>query len=99
MAKTRMVTRTIKSTLVHSLCLNIETAEPYNVVTILTPPIMDAKKEIEALRKIIDNETEKFVAIVSKEEIKELYGMPEAEFLECAIKLTEENENDESEEQ
>lgn len=98
MAKTRMVTRTIKSSIVTSLCLNIETAEPHNVVTILTPPIKDAKKEIEKLREIIDDETEKFVAIVGKVEAEELYGMTEDEFLTHAVKLTKSDEKEESEE-
>lgn len=101
MAKTRMVTRTVKGTLITALCLDLETAEPQNVVTQIIPRIKDSNKEIAALRKKLDSDTFKFVAVVDREDTAEIYGMPEEEFLAHAVKIDKnpDEANNESEEE
>lgn len=85
MARKRMVTRTVKAVKVEALCLNTETAEPYNKEFVISGTPDD--KFIEKFCRAEDTATEKFVAVVSKTEFEELYGMPEDEFLKYAVVL------------
>lgn len=85
--KEKMVTRTITTVEATVLCLNTNTAEPFNV-TITVPGKM---KGIPSLEKVahskIDNEVSRAVAVVSYEEVETLYGMTEAEFINHSEKL------------
>lgn len=82
-----MVTRTIVTTKVNVLCLDIETAEPCNI-TVSVPRIY---KEDKKLFKVIESriasdyaESLKPVHIVDKEELETLYGMTEDDFIKSA---------------
>ena len=104
MARKPMVTRTIKTTKVNVLCLNIETSEPFNKVVTLPRTYENEKKLFKATQNAIDNETQKAVHIVDQEEVETLYGMTEQDFIDNAHvldkdtrKMIEEDE-DESEE-
>ena len=84
MARVPMVTRTITATKVTALCLNIETAEPFNKTVTLSGTFKDEKAMMKAAEKVINSDTEKAVHILYSEEIETLYGMTEQEFIEKA---------------
>ena len=84
MAREPMVTRTITATKIVALCLNIETAEPFNKEVTISGTFKDEKSMMKAAEKILNTETEKTVRIVSSEEIETLYGMTEQEFIQKA---------------
>lgn len=92
MARKRMVTRTIKTTVVDVLCLNIESAEPFNQTIILTGTYKDNKALMKAVSKRIDNDEVKAVHVVDKEEKETLYGMDENVFIEQATVLPPRNQ-------
>ena len=73
MAREPMVTRTITATKIVALCLNIETAEPFNKEVTISGTFKDEKSMMKAAEKILNTETEKAVHIVSSEEIETLY--------------------------
>ena len=84
MARESMVTRTITATKITALCLNIETAEPFNKEVTISGTFKDEKSMMKAAEKILNTEIEKAVHIVSSEEIETLYGMTEQEFIQKA---------------
>lgn len=84
MARERMVTRTVIATKVTALCLNIETAEPFNKDVTLSGTFKDKQSVERAAKKVIDNDTEKCVAVVEYHETETLYGMSEQNFIELA---------------
>ena len=82
---TRMVTRTIITTKATALCLNLETAEPYNETITLSGVFKSKKDVLKAFSKVYDEEdVKKAVSIVDYKEEETLYGMTEQEFLENA---------------
>lgn len=90
MARVPQVTRTITTTKVNVLCINLETTEPYNADFILPRVYKDTKKLNKALSDLIDNDTQKFVQAVSTEVVETLYGMTEQEFINTARILDKE---------
>lgn len=84
MAREPMVTRTITATKIVALCINIETAEPFNKEVSISGTFKDEKSMLKAAEKLLNTETEKAVHIVSSEEIETLYGMTEQEFIQKA---------------
>ena len=84
MARVSMVTRTIIATKVNVLCLNIETAEPFNKEVTLSGTYKDEKALQKAAEKTINSDTVKAVHVVDHEETETLYGMTEQEFIERA---------------
>lgn len=87
MARKPQITRAIEATKVTVLCLNTETAEPFNKVIVLARKYKTNDKLMAKVREEIDNDTEKAVKIVSSEVFKELYGMSETDFIKNAVKL------------
>lgn len=84
MARERMVTRTVVATEVNALCLNIETAEPFNKSIILSGTFKDKKAVEKATKKVIDTDTVKCATVVDYKETETLYGMTEQKFIEQA---------------
>lgn len=84
MARERMVTRTVLTTEVTALCINIETAEPFNKEVTLSGTFKDKKALEKAAKKVIETETVKCVSIVDFNEKETLYGMTEQRFIELA---------------
>lgn len=84
MARERMVTRTVVATEVNALCLNIETAEPFNKTVILSGTFKDKQAIEKAAKKAIDTYLEKCVTVVEYTEKETLYGMSEQQFIELA---------------
>ena len=106
MARKAMVTRTILTTKVNVLCMDVKTCEPCNIDVSLPRTYKDDKKLLKKVQELVDNDEVKAVHIVSKEEVETLYGMTEQRFIEGAIildpktrkMLEEESENDDEDE-
>lgn len=83
MARTKMVTRTIVTTKCVALCINVQTAEPYNQDFTLAGAYEDEKKLLKELKKYEDDD-HKIVHIVDTEQVETLYGMTEEDFIKYA---------------
>ena len=100
MARKVMITRTIKSTLVNVLCLDISTAEPCNKGFTLPGTMVDSEGKLKekAAMKIIaemcSNSTVKPVAVVGYDVVEKLYGIAEATFIANSVVLPPRNANE-----
>lgn len=79
-----MVTRTIISTLVTALCVNLQTEETFEQDFTLTGKITDKDKALQSVSKQYNTEICTIVAIRELKEVNELYGMDEADFIKGA---------------
>lgn len=84
MARVPMVTRTITTTKVNVMCLDIETGESCNTSVVVPRTYKDNETLLKKVKEVLETETLKPVHVVSKEEIETLYGMSEQEFIEHA---------------
>lgn len=89
MARERMVTRTVSTTTVDVLVINIETAEVCTKSFVLGQNMVkDEKTMLNNAQKMLDDETGtilcKCVAIKNIKEEETLYGMTEQDFLKYA---------------
>ena len=84
MARKPMVTRTVQTTLATVLCLNTETAEPFNQTVTLSGTFKDNKAVIKAVKALIENDTISVAKVVDVEIEEKLYGMPEQDFINAA---------------
>lgn len=84
MARVPMVTRTIITTKVNVMCLDIETGEPCNKSVEVPRTYKDDEKLLKKVKEVLETETLKPVHIVDKEENETLYGMEEQTFIEHA---------------
>jgi hypothetical protein len=84
MARVAMVTRTMLTTKVNVLCLEIEKAEPFNKDLTLAGTFKDQKSLMKAVCASIDNDQQKAVHVVHSETVETLYGMTEDEFIKNA---------------
>ncbi len=87
MARKPMVTRTITTTQVTALCMDIHKCEPCNITVVLPRTFKDEEKLLKAVRGQVDNDDVKVVHIVDKQEVETLYGMTEQDFIKGAVKL------------
>lgn len=87
MARKPMVTRTIATTKVNVLCLDIQRAEPFNKVITLPRTYKDEKKLLKKVEDVVNTDDVKAVHIVNKEEVETLYGMTEQDFITYAVIL------------
>lgn len=87
MARARKVTRTISSTKVIVMCVNIETAKVDNYEVTIAGTYTDENKLMKAVTKVVETEILKPVSVVSTEVIETLYGMDEQKFIEMAEAL------------
>lgn len=87
MARIRMVTRTVKSTVANVMCLDTQAAKVVNNVYEISGVYPDSEKLLKALQAVYETETLKLVHIASSFEEEQLYGMPENEFMLHAKKL------------
>lgn len=95
MARTPMVTRTMQTTKVNVLCLNIEEGEPFNEVVTLPRTYKDEKSMMKAVSAAIDTDTVKAVHIVGVKVEEILYGMTEQDFIKNATILPTRKTNEE----
>lgn len=84
-----VVTRTLKSTEVSVLCLDIETAEPFNRTIILPRTYKNDEAMLKVAKAEIDTDKVKAVAIAASKVKLCKYGMSEATFIANA-EFTEE---------
>ena len=86
MAREKMVTRTVFCTKVNCLCIDIETAEPFNKEVTVSGKFTEAEYEKldKKLHKMLDFGTVKFVTIVAMYVDETLMGMTEQKFIENA---------------
>lgn len=87
MARKPMVTRTIVTTKVNVLCLDIQSAEPFNKEVTLPRTYKDEKKLLKKVEEVVNTDNVKAVRIVDKTEVKTLYGMTEQDFIDNATIL------------
>lgn len=84
MARTPMVTRTIETTKVVALCVDVVEQKPYEAEFILSGTYKDGKSLMKALEKVANDETHKVVHVKSADVLETLYGMTEQEFISSA---------------
>lgn len=82
MARVPMITRTIQTTVCNVLCLNVDTAEPFNKQVTLPRTYKDENSMLKMAKSVLDTDTEKVVHIVSSHVEETRYGMSEQEFIE-----------------
>lgn len=87
MARIPQVTRTIQTTKVNVLCLNIKEGNPFNQTIVLPRTYKDDKAMLKAVEKVINSESVKAVHIVDSTVEETLYGMTEQKFIELATVL------------
>ena len=87
MARKPMVTRTITSTEVDVLCLDITTGNPFTQHVSLTRTYKDEAHVLKAVKAEIESDTVKAVHVTKYEKVENLYGMTEQKFMENAEKL------------
>ena len=87
MARTPQVTRTIQTTKVNVLCLNIKEGNPFNQTVVLPRTYKDDKHMLKAVEKVINSESVKAVHVVDSVVEETLYGMSEQKFIELATVL------------
>ena len=97
MARVPSVTRTIDTTTVTVLCLNVVEGEPFNKTITLPRTYKDEKALMKKVSAVIDNETEKAVHIVESHVDSTLYGMSEEKFIELAEVLPPRTNNSDKE--
>lgn len=95
--RTPQVTRTINSTLVHALCMDLVKGQAYEQDFNLPGILRDERKMLRAIASRVP-EGHKPVSIKSAQLVKTLYGMPESTFIEHATLMpprikTEKEEN------
>ena len=84
MSRIPMVTRTITTTKVNVMCLDINAGEPCNREVTVSRTYNDDESLLKVVKPLIETDTIKPVHIVDKEVIETLYGMTEQEFIEHA---------------
>lgn len=87
MARQPMVTRTIVSTKLTVLCMDLVNRQPIEKEIVLPRTYKDDITIMKVLAKQYDSDELKVTAILSKEVNKDIYGMTEQKFLEVAEKL------------
>lgn len=87
MARKPMVTRTITTTKVNVLCMDIQKAEPFNKVVTLPRTYKDDKTLMKKVQEVVETDTVIPVHVVDKEEVETLFGMTEQEFIQKAVVL------------
>ena len=87
MARVPMVSRTMKTTKVNVLCMDLINAEPVNKDLTLPRVYKDEKKLFKAVQTALDNDEIKAVKVVKSSEVEILYGMSEQDFIEHATIL------------
>lgn len=86
MARERMVTRTVKGTSVKAIACEIPAMKMEEKTFIMGADFIPAKA-IEQVRKVYENANTSIVAILSMENVEQLYGMTEDSFIANATPI------------
>ena len=81
MARQPMVTRTITTTKVRVLCLDVFTQETLTKEVTVPRVFKDDGKLLNKVKGFVETDTLKAVHITEAEVVETLYGMPEQEFI------------------
>ena len=95
MARVRMVTRTVKGTMVKAKAVNIETNTIEEIDLVLGTVYKNEKEILNAAKEAYETETLKIVQVYNPIEFAELYGMREDFFIAHATKIEKNNSNEE----
>lgn len=87
MARKRMVTRTIKTTDVTLLCMDIETAEACNRTAQLSKICKNEDEMIELAKPLFKGESIRPVHVVDYKTSERKYGMEESDFIAHAVEM------------
>lgn len=87
MARAPQVTRTIQTTHCNVMCLDIVAGEPCNKEVVLPRTYKDENAMLKAVKKVVETDSLKAVAVVSSMVQETLYGMSEQEFIAHATVL------------
>lgn len=90
MARKPMVTRTIVTTNVKVMAVEVPTGATKQVELTLPRTYKDEKKLLKTIQDSFDTDEIKHVHIISKEEVETLYGMSELKFIENSTILDNE---------
>lgn len=90
MARVPMVTRTVTTTTVNTMCVDTTKGEVCNRTTTLPRTYNDAKL-LKKVKEQLETAELKVVQIVDKTENETLYGMSEQDFINSAKVLTDRN--------
>lgn len=93
MARVPMVTRTIRTTEVNVLCMDVVAGEPFNQVVVLPRTFKDEKALMKAVSAKVDTNEIKAVHIVETKVSENIYGMTEDAFISSAEIMPERNAN------
>lgn len=83
----QLVTRTFKTTKATVLMLDTVSCEPHNETVILPRTYKDVEAVLKATKKLVETEEDKVVKVVDVQEIEQLYGMSEVDFIKYAKEL------------
>lgn len=97
MARARMVTRTITSTIATVMGVDVETSEVSNKTFVLSSTYKDKKALTKAVKNVGETDTYKIVDVVDVQVEEKLYGMSEQKFIENAEVLPNRTSDSESE--
>lgn len=97
MARVPQVTRTITTTRVNAMVVNVAQGETETREYVLPRTYKDDKAVLKQLQKTYDNEEVKIVHVLTTKEENTLYGMTEQEFIEHAKVLPPRNSETEAE--
>lgn len=81
MARIPQVTRTIATTNVNVICMDLDKVEPFNQSIVVPRTYKDEAKLMKVVSSMIDNDHVKAVKIAKAEEVTTLYGMTEDKFI------------------
>lgn len=84
MAREKMITRTMITTEVEVMAVNIKTATVSTETYKLVGAYDNDKDIMKYLEKNFGRDTIKFVSVTDKHEIEQLYGMTESDFITMA---------------
>ena len=81
LARQPQVTRTIVTSNITVLCLNLETKEPFEQTIVMPRAQKDDKKLMKKISAMIDNDKVKAVHVINITTSETLYGMSEEKFI------------------
>ena len=87
MARIPMVTRTFTVTKATVMCVDVNTDQTQDNEFRVTSEFKNDQKLLARLKELYETDSVKLVYLKNKELTKELYGMPEDEFMKIAEKL------------
>lgn len=91
MARKPMVTRTMKNTEATFLCLDVQTAEPFNETAVLTGTFKSGEALLKAGKALLDTDAIKVVHLVDYNVKRMFYKMDEQKFIDNADEVIELN--------